>query len=503
MLQQGDGVVIGLSGGADSVALLHVLLALQARLGITQIYAVHVNHGLRGDAAVSDEKFVQNLCDTLQIQLKIYHADVRGLAHAEHLTIEEAGRKLRYFYFNEACAFLAGDGAKKIATGKIATGHHQNDNAETVILNLSRGAGLRGLCGIPPVNGNVVRPLLDVSRAEIEEYLADNKLEYITDASNLTHEYARNRVRHSVLPFMEEAGGKQAVQTIARNAALLRADEEYLESVAIQAFKECLDARHCENSLVGADGNPPEPSKMQSGGAIAIAPYAFRDNLGASSRPTAISLDVEKLACLHPAISSRVIRHAISQISGLSNITAAHIQAILDLAQKKTGKEVHIPGLVAYREYSCITITAHSTQYEINEYSLPLHTVLDIPELNQTISISTTPPDKSNPPNHKKPILYCTKSFDYGMVINGVICLRTRRPGDKIILGGAKPFTKKLQDYFTDTKIPRQKRDSIPIIACGNDVLWVMDERNTVNTKYYEEKNKNLCWISLWRDTNA
>jgi len=458
MLQQGDSVIVGLSGGADSVALLHVLLMLQTQLGIPQIYAVHINHGLRGDAAVSDEKFVQNLCDMLQIPLKIYCANVRGLAKDEHLSIEEAGRKLRYFYFNEACALFD---AKKIATG-----HHQNDNAETVIMNLSRGAGLRGLCGIPPVNRNIIRPLLDVSRAEIEKYLAANKLEYITDASNLTLEYTRNRVRHRVLPFMEAASGKQTVQAIARNAALLRADEEYLESVAIQAFADCL----------------------------------VSDN-------AAISLDVEKLGVLHFSVSSRVVRYAISQVLGLSNIahdiTATHIQAILDLAQKKTGKAVHIPGLVAYREYSVITITPPPSPCKMSQYPLSLHATLDIPELDQTISVTDAPPNKLTAPNHKKPILCCTKSFDYGMV-NGIVCLRTRRPGDKIILGGAKPFTKKLQDYFTDTKTPRQTRDNIPLIACGNDILWVLDAKNTVSTKYASsDEGKNLIWISLWRDTDA
>lgn len=464
MLSCGDSIIVGLSGGADSVALLHVLMQLQAELNIAQIFAVHINHGLRGKAAINDENFVRYLCGKLQTPLKIYRTDVRGYAEKNRVSIEEAGRNLRYFYLEEACHVF---GAVNV---KIATGHHQNDNAETILMNLARGAGLRGLCGIPPVNGKIIRPLLDISREEIEKYVADNSLSYVTDATNLSNEYTRNRIRHEVLPAIEGAVNPGAVQTISKNAVWLRADEEYLEAAAQQAF----------DSLIISSG--------------------YCDS------PLQIVLNSNTLAGLHPSISRRVIRIAIARArpSGgyLSNITAGHVQAILDLAQMMSGKEVHIPGLVVYKEYSNIIITTATPPKEFGEYALPIPTVADIPELNMTISVSDTIPDKLQPPNPKKPNLYCTKAFECG-IVKETLVLRSRRPGDKIVLKAKRPFTKKLQDYFTDAKIPKHKRDTIPVLACGSDILWIMDEKNPVSAKYSPtESIKNPVWVSLWSEAD-
>jgi len=455
-----SNIIVGLSGGADSVALLHVLISLQAELDIAKIVAVHINHGLRTEAA-NDEKFVQDLCCALQIPLKIYHADVRGLAEKESLSIEAAGRKLRYFYFNEVC------NAFGISNVKIATGHHQNDNAETVIMNLARGAGLRGLCGIPVSTGRIIRPLHDVSRTEIEQYIVDNALEYITDVSNFSDEYTRNRIRHRVLPAIASAVNPNAIQTIAKNAAWLRADEEYLESAAMQAFADCISE---------------------------------------ASETAFVSVNAEKLATLPLAISRRVIRIAISHIqAGLSNITTIHIQSILDLLPMKSGKEVHLPGLIAYKEYAHIVISVPVPSAKFGTYPLSVPSTQDIRELGMTITLSQTQPDKFHPSIAKKPILYCTNAFEYGIVIDKLI-LRPRRPGDKIIMKSAKPFTKKLQDYFSDTKTPRHKRDTIPVLACGSDILWVLDEKGPVSAKYAPgwgaEKYENPVWVSLWRDAD-
>ena len=436
MLQPCDSVIIGLSGGADSVALLHALLHLKAELDISQISAVHVNHGLRGEAA-ADEAFCRGLCEKLQIPLQVCYADVRGLAAKESLSIEEAGRKLRYYYLQEAASSF---------DSKIATGHHQNDNAETVIMNLARGAGLRGLCGIPPVNGNIIRPLLYVPRAEIEKYIVAYNLEYVDDASNFSPEYARNRIRHTVLPTIEAAINPQAVQTIANNAVWLRADEDLLEEMAQKAYEDVV-------------------------GDAALG----------------VPLAIDRLPL---PIARRVIRLTVSHLSPkkLSNITGAHIQSVLDLLNMKTGAEVHIPGLIAYKTSSHIEMVLPEAIQKFATYSLPMGESQFIPELDMTISVSQTPPDK-------KSNLYCTKCFNYGKV-KGTLILRARNPGDTIVMDSAtKPFTKKLQDYFTDKKTPKKKRDSIPVLACGNDVLWVLDKHNPVSAKY----SGNTCWVSLWR----
>jgi len=162
MLTHGDGVVVGLSGGADSVTLLSVLVALRDKLEIT-VYAVHINHNLRGESALHDQRLAQSLCNDLGVPFFAYHADVKGYAAKYKLGIEEAGRKLRYQYLHQVMT--------KLGAQKIAVGHNANDNTETVLLNLFRGTGLKGLCGIPPTNGVVIRPLLEVSRGHIDAYV--------------------------------------------------------------------------------------------------------------------------------------------------------------------------------------------------------------------------------------------------------------------------------------------------------------------------------------------
>ena len=478
MISPGDSVVIGLSGGADSVALLHLLRALQDEMGIRQIFAAHINHGLR-ETAINDENFVIDLCNKRNLPIKVYHAKVADFAKKESLTIEEAGRKLRYLHMKEACTFFCTPDAK------IATGHHQNDNAETVIMNLARGTGLRGLCGIPPVNGQIIRPLLDISRKEIEEYLHINGFSYVTDASNFSHDYTRNRIRHSVLPAMENAVNPQTVQTIAKNTAWLREEDSYLESLATEAFLECKESG-CDHV----------------------------------SNPTChmyVALNVQKLISLPLAISRRVIRIALHKCNNGSanqaDYTSIHIQSLLNLAAMKSGKEIHLPGLIAYKEYSQIIIAPHAVQVKPMSYPLLIPSKTYIPELNITITLSQTPPEEfenstgpilipvefNNLKNHN---LLCTKSFDYGKVDKTLI-LRTRMPGDKIIFSTTKSttFTKKLQDYFTDTKTPKHVRDTIPLLACGSEVLWVMDEKGPVSAKY-SSKNQNPFWVSLWRDAD-
>ena len=506
MLQRGDSIIIGLSGGADSVAMLHALINLQDELGISQIFAAHINHGLRGEDAFSDENFCRSLCETLQVPLQVYQADVHGIAKREALTIEEAGRKLRYKYLQDAATFFC---KTKV---KIATGHHQNDNAETVIMNLARGAGLRGLCGIPPVNGDIIRPIIDVSRAEIESYITKNNLQYVEDASNFSQDYARNRIRHTVLPAIEAALNTNAVQTIANNTTWLRADEDLLNDMAQQAYENC-----CQNPFPQESGFAVFlPTGCSETAKQSPSVESKRACTHVSYRP--ISWQIKDLAAMPVPIARRVIRHTISQISPtkLSNITSLHIQSIIDLLQKKTGAEVNLPGLCAYKTSTHIVLAQPDSIKKFGCYPLKLNHPQYIPELDMTISVTLTIPSPD-----KNQILHCTKSFDYGKV-EGTLILRARQPGDTIYLG----FTKKIQNYFTDKKIPKQERDSIPILACGSDVLWVMDKHHPTSTKYRPaqearsrfvqanamafcrqttllEHDNNICWVSLWRNADA
>ena len=224
MIRRGDCLVVALSGGADSVSLLHVLHGLSDELGIT-LAACHVNHGLRGEEADSDMRFCIDLCESIGVELKLLQTDVRS-AQRKHESVEEAARRVRYDFF-----------AQVSHGGKLATAHNANDSAETVLLNMMRGTGLKGLCGIPPVRDNIVRPLIYCSRAEVEDYCAENKLGYVTDKTNLCDDYTRNKVRHNLLPEMQKINGS-FLDTVTRMEKNLREDSDFLEQLTDDALAE-------------------------------------------------------------------------------------------------------------------------------------------------------------------------------------------------------------------------------------------------------------------------
>jgi len=515
MLTPGDSVIIGLSGGADSVALLHILLELRDELKLSEIIPVHINHNLRGDESASDESFVSELCADLNLPLATYQADVKALADVKNLGIEESGRILRY-------AFM--DGARiAFNAQKIAVGHNQDDNAETVLMNLCRGSGLKGLCGIPPLNGNIVRPLIETSRAQIEKYLQVKKIPFITDASNNSNEYTRNRVRHNVIPVLETNINPNASVVIARNATWLKADEDYLESIARKALEDLdvFDKTDESSAIISSTGDldvlvTTDASPVKSSLSSDLDVF---DTTGAN--PAKIS--IARLLALPEAIARRVIRYAIGRAKGgksgdnsdgnhsnshdLTDISAAHIMAVLSLAQGNSGREIHLPGLVVKKEYDALIFVQSSAPSGTSSatesigfcYPLEPDSSIYIPELGKTISLSR------EAPSPETPNLYCTKAFEYDIVdmTNSQLNIRTRQKGDRITFeAGDKSgwFTKKLQDYFTDAKIPASQRDGISLLAIGNDILWIISQ-NRVNAKY-TPKTGNLIWISLWEGKN-
>lgn len=213
MLTCGGAVCVALSGGADSMALLHVLRHLEPVLGIT-VSAFHLNHGIRGDEASRDEDFVKKICREWNVPLICENADVPSYAEQNGLSTELAARKIRYDYFEKMGCL-------------VATAHHSDDQAETLLFRLSRGTGLSGLCGIPFKRGNIIRPLMDCSRAEIEEYCLCNKISFVTDSTNFSDEYNRNRIRHHVIPQLK-AINPSFIRSVTRTADALRIDNDYL-----------------------------------------------------------------------------------------------------------------------------------------------------------------------------------------------------------------------------------------------------------------------------------
>ncbi len=224
MIERGDAVVAALSGGADSVSLLYALKQLSETLGIT-LSACHINHRIRGEESDRDMHFCEELCGRLGVPLTIREADVVSMQQ-KHESLEECARRVRYGFFAEVSAGK-----------KLATAHNSNDCAETVLLNLMRGTGLKGLCGIPPVRGNIIRPLIYCTRADVEEYCRSSGLSWVTDSTNLNVDYTRNKIRHIILPEMLKINGS-LYSTVNRMERSLRADSDFLESMAAEKLKE-------------------------------------------------------------------------------------------------------------------------------------------------------------------------------------------------------------------------------------------------------------------------
>lgn len=268
MTEKGDAVVAALSGGADSVSLVHILRELSAELGIT-VSACHINHHLRGEESDRDMRFCEELCGRLGIPLTVREADVRSFQR-KHESLEECARRVRYDFFAE------------VSQGKkLATAHNANDCAETVLLNMLRGTGLKGLCGIPPVRGNIIRPLIWCTREDVEEYCKSSGLGWVTDCTNLSDDYTRNRIRHIVLPELLKINGS-LFGTMSRMEKNLREDSDLLESMAQQALDRAECGAGWDAAKLNALEKPIQSRALKyilmSGG---IEPSALRINTAA------------------------------------------------------------------------------------------------------------------------------------------------------------------------------------------------------------------------------
>ena len=365
MFPRGAKLIVGLSGGADSVALLHLLHSWQEEEN-WQITAVHIHHGLRGREADEDARFAENLCASLGIPCVVKEYDVAKEAKLRRLGEEETGRILRYAAFREAAG----------REGRIAVAHHRKDQAETILMRLCRGTGLTGLTGMSPVRGDICRPLLFCDREEIEQYCRENHLHWREDATNQQEKYTRNKLRLRVLPLLEEINPK-AVTHIAETASLLAEEEEFLEQQAEAYF---------------AQGKLP-------------------------SAPEEVHLSREKLHALHPAMRRRVLRKAMG-IFLQTDVSQVQIQALEDLLQKESGKSRDFPqGIRAENRYEALVLSRkREQQAEGFCYELPVDEEVLIPEAGIAVCASF----------HEKKVEIsaetCTNVFDYDKIKYTLFC---------------------------------------------------------------------------------
>ena len=444
MIEPKDTIVLGISGGADSVCLLKILARWKEAWGIS-LRAVHVHHQLRGEEADADERFVRELCENEGIPCRVFHEDVQGMAQREKIGLEEAGRITRYRCFATVCEDVGG--------GKIALAHHQDDLAETMLHHLVRGTGMAGLCSLKPVSGNRIRPLLCLEKEEILVYLEAAGQPWRTDSSNLEDDCTRNRIRHHVLEELKTEVNPRAVRHMAQLSEELEETRAVLAQVAAEKRRQYV--RKSEKGMLLAEELKKEPD----------------------------------------LIGRQIVHDLLKEISGKQkDFTRIHVEAVQELWNRKVGARRDLPyGMQAIRTYDGIYLERKAEKCETRDSEknagIQINVQSEGTESFQigelTLTVSRTARDFGEIPEKKY-----TKWFDYDR-IKQTLVIRHRQPGDRICLfdGGG---SKKLKDYLIDRKIPAQKRDQLWLLADGSDILWIIGDRISAAYKVTAESQRIL-----------
>lgn len=461
MLSPLDQVVLGVSGGADSVCLLFLLHEMKERLDLS-LRVVHVHHGLREEAD-EDAAFVKALCKQLGVPFSLVKVDVARLARKEGLSEEEAGRKARYDSFEAHAKKWQEESGRDV---KIALAHHAGDRAETMLFHLFRGTGLKGLASIPPVRAaktegvTVIRPLLCLMRGEIEEWLREEGHTYCEDQTNSEDVYARNRIRHHILPYAESEICTGATLHLNQAADLLAEAEGYLATETARAASDCV-------------------AFIQEGYEIEVAYFT----------------------ALHPLLQKRILIELLRQLSPhAKDMGAIHVESVRDLFLKNvSGRSVDLPfGICAAREYDKVFLRRQeeAAGAGAEDEKAPEALVLEGLGANPVLVSFGGKMFEFVLTDYKKtqeiPQKTYTKWFDYDK-IKGTISIRTRMAGDYLMIRGEEGRTarKSLKEYFITEKIPRGERESLPLLVSGQHVLWIPGHRISEAFKV-EEKTKTV-----------
>lgn len=423
MIKDNDVIVVGVSGGPDSVCLLFLLNEIIKNYKNVVLEVVHVNHMIRKTAS-RDEEFVRDLCDKLGISLHIATAGVTKMAKDMGLSTEEAGRIVRYDAFNKVL------GKRQ---GKIAVAHNANDVAETMLFNLFRGTDIKGLVGIYPVNNNIIRPLIEIPRKDIEEYLGTNGIEYVLDETNETDDYTRNKIRHHIVEYADKDILPNAVDNMIKASERFSMAEAFLEESAYLCANDALT----------------------------------------EVTPTSFSYDIDVLLTKHPYMIKRVIYDGICTIAGSKkDITESHVEAVVGILNRKGSKEVHLPyNVVALKEYKSLTIKQNLEEIE-DEAPIIKKRILENFDL------------KSIPCGNY------TKWFDYDKIANA-LSVRKREKGDYVTINSHMD-RQLLQDYMVNSKIPKNLREKVWLLADGNHIVWVIGYRISEYYKVTKDTKKVL-----------
>jgi tRNA(Ile)-lysidine synthase len=419
MFEAGQRVGIAVSGGADSVFLLHALRELAPRWNL-RLSVIHIEHGIRGAASIADAEFVRQLAATFGIQFHIRRADVPAIDG----NLEEAARNVRQAFYTERIAAGAID--------LVATGHTRSDQAETVLYRILRGSGLTGLSGILPVTREgLIRPLLEIDRSEIEAWLRERSTAWQEDATNQDRTYARNRLRHEILPLLREGFNPQLDAALANLATLARDEEAYWDS-----------------ELAGR--LPP----------------------AASHQP--LVLTASELLDASPAVGRRLVRRAIEIVKGdLRGIDFAHIERVMDLARSDIGHDrFQAPGLDVCRSFHLIRFAPPGPMHPNRDFSFAIQVPgsVELPGSGSRITLQVLEKEAS-----QLPCATVVNELDWQRCRGGrdapSLELRNWRPGDQYRrIGQSKP--EKIKFFFQEARIPLWERGNWPIITCNETIVW-------------------------------
>ncbi len=449
MIDFNDEVILGLSGGADSVALFFVLLEYRKIFAGKHnrklpMRCVYVHHMIREDAD-RDVELVTKLCEEAGIPLSVEKCDVTALAKAESQTVEEAGRKVRYEIF-QRFASLCGEGGNR---GRIAVAHHMDDQAETVLFNMVRGTGISGLRGMHPVSKDIIRPLLCVTKKQILEYVEGIGAEYVTDSTNSDVTYSRNRLRNEIIPALRLINDK-AVQHIASAAEKLSLAEDYLMRGVERRFTDIAEVRNYRGA----------PEYYLPAG-------DFEDT--------------------DPAIKDLLIWKMLAECAGSAkDISEIHIKNVSDLMGGETGRSVNLPyGMNAYRVSDGLVLRGSGAGNTVQEpiFSVKVADIGDVPEISGD--------EEGNIKVSKKE---CTKFFDYDK-INGCVHMRKVEASDEMVID-SQGHRKRVNRIFIDMKIPAYRREDCFAICDEENILWIPGVRDAYVCRV-DENTKRVAVISV------
>lgn len=429
LLAKGFKIVIAVSGGADSMALLRVMWQLKDPWDL-ELIAAHVHHGLRLEAE-GDLDRVRDECRTLEIELEIARADIAFMAKAEKRSLEEMGRMYRYRFFAQVM--------EKHGADRIATAHHMEDNAESVLAHLLRGSGYRGMRGILPVNGHIIRPLLCANKDQIMNYVRDQGILYVQDASNMDTGFTRNRIRHELIPYLEKHFNPQLVDGLNRLADIARYEDEWMQDIAGAFWQQAVTTK--EDSLE-----------------IAVIPF-LKAPLAAQRR-----------------LVLELCRHFL----GSEGWQKSDIDQIINLAQRVTGSSRYLGlrrGLMVYKVYDKLVFTTSRPRKVSFSYPLAVPGKIAVDETGDLISCFVGPGEE---------YIYHGENtcLDWDRLLSIIkadgnsplsLVVRSRLPGDRLTPPKASNPTK-LKKYLIERKIPWADRDKIPILASNRRIFALVGE---------------------------